>query len=389
MTEDRLASLIARQLTGELAPEELRELVDWGNESKPHRGFLDRLTDETEIENELRTWKNIDPAVGYDRWIADMRKRRRGHIVRIVGWSAAASFLIAIVIGGLVRTVQPTAHTTNGVGIAVNKTIMPGRNTATLTLANGQRLLLDSVAKGELGVQGDSKVMKADSTSLAYKPSDNSSVPVEYNALTTPRAGQFQLTLPDGSRVWLNNVSSLRYPTSFRGKDRRVELIGEAYFEIAKDSRKPFIVQVKDASIQVLGTSFNVMAYPDESGSQTTLLTGAVQVKAGTGEVSLHPDEQAQVTATGDLKLAKDVASADIVSWKDGFFYFGRASFAAVMRQLARWYDIDVVYEGKIPDMEFGGKVDRTLPLNDLLKFLDKNQIHFRLEGRKLIVLPN
>src|SRR6185437_7136137 len=243
-------------------------------------------------------------------------------------------------------------------------------------------------AKGELGVQGDSKVMKADSTSLAYQPSGNNSVPVEYNVLTTPRAGQFQLTLPDGSRVWLNNISSLRYPTSFRGKDRRVALTGEAYFEIAGDAGKPFIVQVKEASIEVLGTSFNVMAYPDESGSQTTLLTGAVRVKAGTGVVNLLPDEQAQISGNGELKLVKDVASEDIVSWKDGFFYFGRASFAAVMRQLARWYDVDVVYEGNIPNMEFGGKVDRTLPLNDLLKFLDKNQIHFRLEGRKLIVLP-
>lgn len=389
MTGDRLVSLVARQLAGELAPDEFQELVDWGNASRLHRDFLDRLRDETLIENELRKWKNIDSAVGYDRWIGYMKKRRRGRVVRIAGWSAAASLLIAIAIGGLMRTVHPTAHTTNGVSIAVNRTVMPGRNMATLTLANGQRLLLDSVAKGELGVQGDSKVMKADSTSLAYKPSGNSSVPVEYNVLTTPKAGQFQVTLPDGSRVWLNNVSSLRYPTSFRGKDRRVELTGEAYFEIARDVRKPFIVQVKDASIEVLGTNFNVMAYPDESGSQTTLLTGAVRVKAGTGEINLHPDEQVQVTGSGELKLAKDVASADIVSWKDGFFYFGRASFAAVMRQLARWYDIDVVYEGKIPDMEFGGKVDRTLPLNDLLKFLDKNQVHFRLEGRKLIVLQN
>src|SRR6185437_8879402 len=275
MRGDRLASLIARQLAGELTPDELQELADWGNESKLHRGFLDRLTDETVIESELRTWKNIDPAAGYNRWIGYMKKRRRGRIVRITGWSVAASLLIAIVMGGRMRTVHLTAHTTNSVGIAVNKTVMPGRNTATLTLANGQRLLLDSVAKGELGVQGDSKVMKADSTSLAYQPSGNNSVPVEYNVLTTPRAGQFQLTLPDGSRVWLNNISSLRYPTSFRGKDRRVALTGEAYFEIAGDAGKPFIVQVKEASIEVLGTSFNVMAYPDESGSQTTLLTGA------------------------------------------------------------------------------------------------------------------
>lgn len=389
MTEDRLASLLARQLNGELAPDELRELADWGNASKLNRDFLNRLTNETWIENESSAWKNIDPAEGYNRWVEYMGKRRRGRIVRIAGWSVAASLLVAIAIGGLVRTTQPTVHANTSAAIVANQTVMPGRNTAVLTLGNGQRLLLDSVAKGEVGVQGGSKVVKADSGSLAYQASGNSSVAVEYNVLTTPRSGQFQLTLPDGSRVWLNNVSSLRYPTSFQGSDRRVELTGEAYFEVARDARKPFVVQVKDASIKVLGTSFNVMAYPEEAGSQTTLLTGAVQVKAGTAEVKLHPDEQAQVSSNGELNVVKDVPSADIVSWKDGFFYFGRASFAEVMRQLARWYDIDVVYKGKVPDMEFGGKVDRSLPLNDLLKFLDKNQIHFRLEGRKLIVLPN
>lgn len=389
MTGDRLTSLMSRQLTGELAPDELRELVAWGKESKPNRDFLDTLTDDGVIEKEMNAWKKIDPANGYTRWLSYMKKRRRSKIVRMTGLSAAASLLIAIAIDGLIRTIHPVAHTTNGVGFAVNKTVMPGRNTATLTLANGQRLLLDSMASGELVVQGASSVVKSGNGSLAYHASGGSSAPVEYNILTTPRAGQFQLTLPDGSRVWLNNISSLRYPTSFSGKDRRVQLSGEAYFEIARDARKPFIVQVKDASIEVLGTSFNVMAYPDESGSQTTLLTGTVEVNSGAAEVKLHSDEQAQVTGTGDLKLVKDVAGADIVSWKDGFFYFGRASFAAVMRQLARWYDIDVVYEGKVPDMEFGGKIDRTLPLNDLLKFLDKNQIHFRLEERKLIVLPN
>jgi ferric-dicitrate binding protein FerR (iron transport regulator) len=189
--------------------------------------------------------------------------------------------------------------------------------------------------------------------------------------------------------VWLNNVSSLRYPTSFVGSDREIELTGEAYFEIAKDATRPFIVKAKDEQVTVLGTSFNVMAYPDEGGTQTTLLTGAVEVRTSSRLAHLKPDEQAQVREGGELNVLKGVPAEDIVSWKNGFFYFGRASFAVVMRQLARWYDVDVVYEDKAPDLEFGGKIDRSLPLSDLLKFLDKNQIHLRLEGRKLIVLPN
>ncbi|MBS1606268.1 MAG: DUF4974 domain-containing protein, partial [Bacteroidetes bacterium] len=142
--------------------------------------------------------------------------------------------------------------------------------------------------------------------------------------------------------------------------------------------------------VEVLGTSFNIMAYPEEHSVQTTLLSGAVTVKAGIGgaAVKLRPDEQAQLTEDGRLGVIKNVPSEDIVSWKNGFFYFGRASFAEVMRQLARWYDVDVIYKGKVPEIEFGGKIDRGLPLDELLKFLDKNQIHFRLEGRELIVLP-
>jgi ferric-dicitrate binding protein FerR (iron transport regulator) len=261
-----------------------------------------------------------------------------------------------------------------------------------LTLGNGRQILLDSVGKGLLATQGNTRLVKADSGSLAYQARSGASETVVYNILTTPRSGQFQLTLPDGTRVWLNNVSSLRYPTTFeQGKDRRVELTGEAYFDVAKDAGRPFFVKVKDADIEVLGTSFNIMAYPDEGGSQTTLLSGAVAVKSSAGPhvLRLKPDEQAQITPDGGVRVLKDVPSQDIVSWKDGFFYFERASFATVMRQLARWYDVDVVYAGKAPDMEFGGKIDRSLPLKDLLKFLDKNQIHFRLEGRKLIVLPN
>ncbi|GGB24027.1 hypothetical protein GCM10011511_54910 [Puia dinghuensis] len=274
--------------------------------------------------------------------------------------------------------------------VVVNNMVMPGRNTATLTLANGQQVLLDSVGVGKLGMQGASQVMKGESGSLSYVQTSGVLRVMTYNVLTTPKAGQYQLKLPDGSRIWLNNLSSLRYPTAFQGKDRTVELSGEAYFDIARDDNRPFIVKVQDQSVEVLGTSFNIMAYAEEGGTQTTLLSGAVQVRTGKASVKLKPDQQAQVMAGGELRILKDVVSRDIVSWKDGFFYFGStASFEAVMRQLARWYDVDVVYEGKTPDMEFGGKIDRSLPLNDLLKFLDKNQIHFRLQGRKLIVLPN
>lgn len=388
MTEDRLVLLITRQQSGELAPEETMELEEWTNGSEINRAFLQKVSSERFFEQEIHYWNSIDPAKGFARWRAQMRAQRRVRIRRITGWSVAASLLIAVVVVSLIdRKHSAAVHPASAV--AVSHPVMPGRNTAILTLANGRQVVLDSVANGLLAMQGASRVVKGDGGSLSYQATGGRSAAVTYNILTTPRSAQYQLRLPDGSRVWLNNVSSLRYPTSFQGKERTVELSGEAYFEIAKDASRPFFVKVRDESVEVLGTSFNVMAYSEEGGTQTTLLTGAVQVRAGNASVKLRPNEQVQLTNAGELKVLNEVPSQDIVSWKDGFFYFGRASFETMMRQLARWYDVDVVYEGKAPDMEFGGKIDRSLPLDDLLKFLNKNQIHFRLQGRKLIVLPN
>lgn len=389
MTEDRLLLLISRQVFGDLDPEEILELEQWASEADVNQKLLTRFSDEAVLRSEIHRWMQIDPAKGYSKWKANRQARRRWKLLRLAGLSAAASLLIAFVVGGLIEKKATSRDKPTRVITAAAAPVMPGRNTATLTLANGQTILLDDLEKGELPRQGGTRLVKANSGSLAYLAERGDASIATYNILTTPRSGQYQLTLPDGSRVWLNNVSSLRYPTAFLGKDRTVDLTGEAYFEIAKDAARPFIVKVKDEAVEVLGTSFNVMAYPDEGGTQTTLLTGIVTVKAGSSVVRLKPDEQAQVKADGGLRIIKDVASQDIVSWKDGFFYFGRASFAAVMRQLARWYDVEVVYEGKTPEMEFGGRIDRSLPLDDLLKFLDKNQIHFRLEGRKLIVLPS
>ena len=388
MTEDRLISLIVRQQSGNLAPDEIRELEQWGDEAIENGEFLRKVSEESLWDKEISIWNNIDTAKGFVIWKACIQARRRARIFRIIRSSAVASMLFAALAIALVNRKQHIGIQTP-VAVVVNYPVLPGRNTAILTLANGHQILLDSVAKGQLALQGASRIVKEDNSSVSYVKGVDEDKNVTYNVLATPKSGQYQLTLPDGSKVWLNNVSSLHYPTSFRGKTRTVDLTGEGYFEIAHDASRPFIVKVRDASIEVLGTRFNVMAYAEEEGSQTTLLNGAVELQTKKATKRLLPDQQAQVGAGGDLKIIKNVASQDIVSWKDGFFYFGKvASFEAMMRQLARWYDVEVIYEGKAPEMEFGGKIDRNLPLNDVLKFLDKNQIHLRLEGRKLVVLP-
>lgn len=389
MTEDRLVLLIYKRLSGELDGDEALELEAWADESPENRQLL--TLNEASVEKEMDQWLDSDPSMGYTNWLSRRRAQRKVRLLRVGGWSAAAVVLAAVVMVGLFERATQVKRTTGTAAVAATiNPVPPGRNTATLTLSNGRQILLDSAANGELAMQGNTHLVKGANGTISYQAGANA-VPIAmtYNVLATPRAGQYQLRLPDGSRVWLNNESSLRYPTSFEGKQRIVELTGEGYFEIAQDPDKPFIVKVRDEAVEVLGTSFNIMAYSEEGGTQTTLVTGAVRVKAAGSTVQLKPDEQALVNANGTLKVEKDVPSQEIISWKNGFFYFGRASFAAVMRQLSRWYDVDVVYEGKAPDMEFGGKIDRSVPLNDLLNYFDKNQVHFRLEGRKLIVLPN
>jgi ferric-dicitrate binding protein FerR (iron transport regulator) len=388
MTEDRLVSLITRQVSGQLDPTEIRELQDWANEAAGNKDLLEWMMNEDELQIELEKYRAIDPSAGYRRWLTGSQVRQKVRYLRITGWAVAASVLTALVIGGIFRSTHsgPAA-----VPVVVQKEqpVLPGRNTATITLSSGRQILLDSAIAGSLVMDGNARVTKPDSTSLSYQAmSQEKESTVAYNVLATPRSGQYQLTLADGSHVWLNNVSSLRFPTTFSGKERIVELTGEGYFEIAKDATKPFIVKVGDRSIEVLGTSFNIMAYPEEGEMRATLLTGAVRVSAGNHAVQLKPDEQAFVKQDGGLNVVTGVNGQEIASWKNGFFYFGRASFDAVMRQIARWYNIDVVYEGKIPSMEFGGKIDRSLTLEELLKYLDKSQVHFRMDGRKLVVLP-
>ena len=388
MTEERLVSLIGRQLTGELNPGEARELESWINDAVENKRWLKKLSADGYLEREIEIWRKIDPQVGFERWLAGQHKVRRSNLLRLAKFAVAASIIIVIATGVLLERRRDNARLEKQ-GIAKTAGIPAGKNTATLTLGNGEQVLLDSVRKGDLGMQGSSRVVKADNGSLAYHGGEGKTEAVVYNTLRTPRAGQYKLQLPDGSVVWLNNETSLTYPTSFQGKERTVELKGEAYFEVAARSDQPFVVKVRDGDIKVLGTSFNVMSYVEEGGTQTTLLTGAVAVKTTEAQVILKPNEQSQVKADGNLNVIAGVAGQDIVSWKDGFFYFGRSSFEAVMRQLARWYDVDVVYEGRVPEMEFAGRIDRSRSLDDLINFFDKNQIHLRLEGRKLVVQSN
>ena len=278
--------------------------------------------------------------------------------------------------------------------------IQPGTEGAVLTLADGSKVLIDTTTTGLIAKQNGSDIMVANGA-MSYRPQQGNAEIMEFNTMATPTGKQFQFSLPDGTKVWLNAASSIKYPTSFKEGTRVVEVSGEAYFEVVHNAKQPFIVHAnKDAAIEVLGTSFNVNAYPNEDDIKTTLVSGLVKVKnisnhlpAGAeAEKLLQPGQQAIVTVVKNenkgkaVRVETKVNIDKVVAWRKGLFNFEGSSLVEVMKELERWYNIEVVYEGVPPEMTFYGKIGKQLPLNDLLEVLDKSKVKFIIEGRKLIV---
>lgn len=316
-----------------------------------------------------------------------------------MAWTRYAAAIVLLFISGayfLLR--QPTKQ--KPIEISSNHKIPgdveAGKGGAVLTLEDGSQIILDSLNNGVVTNQNGVELVIKDGE-LSYNPKTKHAGKISYNTMSTPRGRQFQVMLPDGTKVWLNAASSLRYPTVFQGTTRNVEINGEAYFEVAKNPQMPFIVKINsETEIKVLGTHFNVNSYDDEASINTTLLEGAVEIKSGKNKSFLKPGQQAQLTLQTARKSVKNIRNINVVnnidldkvmSWKNGIFDFQEADLGEVMRQLARWYDLDVVYENGIPEMKFYGKMDRNVSLSRLLIFLQESDLHFRLEdGRKLIV---
>lgn len=286
-------------------------------------------------------------------------------------WIAAAIFLIFIG-SGVIFFLKNTNDTTIVKTLPKNETeVLPGGNKAILTLHDGSTITLDDAQDGSLAQQGNTEVSKTADGQLIYRLAgkDPSSPSIQYNTVTTPRGGQYQVHLPDGTKVWLNAASSIRFPISFTQNERAVTITGEAYFEVAHDRQAPFIVSAGDTRVQVLGTSFNIMAYDNEDLQKTTLVEGSVQLTNG-GRISLlHPGEQMQVNEN-DFKLVKHANVAAELSWKNGLFYFKDADIQTVMKQAERWYNISVKFKGNIPEKQFNGKVPRNVNLAELMEIL-------------------
>jgi len=264
---------------------------------------------------------------------------------------------------------------------------LPGGNRAVLTFANGKTINLDNAQNGVLAKEGDAQVNKTKDGQLVYqsdKGSENGSS--EINTVSTPRGGQYQLVLNDGTKVWLNSASSVSFPAVFTGNTRDVEITGEAYFEVAKNPSKPFRVKTNRVLVEVLGTHFNVMAYNDENAVKTTLLEGAVKISNSENASVLKPGQQASLNQNGQIKVINDPDAENSVAWKDGLFQFTDAGIESIMRQVARWYDVSVSFEGKIPEREFTGRISRNVKASELLNMLKYEGVNFKIEDKHITI---
>lgn len=266
--------------------------------------------------------------------------------------------------------------------------IRPGGEKAILTLADGTKIVLDSAANGNLANQGNVQIVKMANGQISYNLKGSARQDVMMNTMLTPKGGQYQLTLPDGTKVWLNAASSITYPAVFVGKERSVKVNGEAYFEVAKNEQQPFVVDVNGKLVvEVLGTSFNINSYANEADIKTTLIEGMVKVLKTKSSVILKKGQQATVSDAPAISVVNDADIDKALAWKNGQFNFDGLDLRGIIRQLERWYDIEVEYRGAIDNATFKGKIDRSVHLSEVLKMLEALGEEFQLEGKKLIVL--
>jgi len=264
--------------------------------------------------------------------------------------------------------------------------IAPGGNKAVLTLANGKKIVLSDAKNGKLAADSGVSVTKLADGKIIYALESGKVANSAFNSIETPRGGQYQVILPDGSKVFLNAASSLTYPASFAAlKERRVELKGEAYFEVAKDKKHPFIVKTENQEIKVLGTHFNINSYTDEPLTKTTLIEGSVLVSASGAQELLKPGYQA-VNGRGGLRVV-EANMDEVMAWKNGYFMFDGENIESVMRKISRWYNVDVVFKGEVSKDKFGGTVSRFTKVSQVLRKLAyTDKVHFIIEERRIIV---
>ena len=401
MQEEKIKILVCKYLNQSLTRAESEELEMLMRRVPSLRLLLDSLDDEEKLGPDLRRWERTDVDQNLQRTREQIDSREapviRSRRMKTIAMSCAAAVVMAVVIIGLASlpalTNDPAAvavETSNG--SSNNGNINPavaGGTHATLMLIDRSIIRVDSFSAGKVIEQNNCQVTKQDDGVIAYRPlpgNPKKTPPYhQYNVLTVPTGGQACLILPDQTKVWLNNTSSLRYPVAFKGAYRDVYLKGEAYFEVTQDHSRPFRVQFNGMTIDVLGTHFAVSSYAEEQETRTTLMEGKIQVNTSSGPRLLNPGDQL-ITKDQDIQLLKDVDTEDAVAWKEGYFHFTHADINAVLRQLCRWYGLGA--DNRAPEIIhiYDGEISRNLSIDEVLKNLENDDVHFKVENKKIVV---
>jgi len=411
-----IKAILLNYLRGQITADEQIVLDAWLAASAANRELFAELNDPDRVAlsleklgllHEERVWERLQAYAG-ERVPMEERGRR--------WWAAAAVIIVLLGIGS-----YWVFHNGGQKQIALTQEqrfkndVAPGKNAAVLTLAGGRQIVLDSTARGAISQQGNTTIINT-TGQLVYNELQEKPTEILYNTLTTGRGNQYQLVLPDGSRVWLNAASSITYPSAFTGAERKVAITGEAYFEVASlipeggheplapkggHEKIPFIVNANGMEVKVLGTHFNINTYDDEEALKTTLLEGSVKVTRGADSRVLRPGQQAILTGSGggmknggeamkgnpaSIRVIDDPDIEEVMAWKNGAFKFNDATIESIMRQMARWYDVSVVYDTKV-SQHFIADVPRDVPVSELLKLLElTDQVHFKIDGKKITV---
>jgi ferric-dicitrate binding protein FerR (iron transport regulator) len=391
---ENILALIEKYLKGTITPPERHSLNQW------YRSFnqdeievtLDDNENEEQLFEKIRN-RLLETIHQNEDQSKNLRSNRKWRI------PAAAAIAILILLSA-VYWMFSSKTSKQEIAATLPETkfendIAPGGNRAVLTLADGSPVILDSVSNGIIGHQGNTKVQKLNNGLLVYvvngyQVSENNEA--FYNKITTPRGGQYQVTFTDGTKVWLNAASSIRFPVVFTGKYRKVEITGEAYFEVTKNKAMPFKVKANNSEIEVLGTHFNVSAYNDETEIKATLLEGKVKVSAldsdNKSPAVLEPGEQAAIDKEGKINVKNNADTEEVMAWMNGYFQFKSADLKTILRQIARWYDVDIEYKGNA-NMLFTGQLTRNENVSKVLsKLALTGEVHFKIDGKKIIVSP-
>lgn len=380
ITKEEFLILYEKNLSGKCTPEEKQLLESYQDDiTMPDDQWESHLGDKQQLFASLKA--------DLKQSIPDQAFSRQRY--KYTWLKVAASVFVMLAAGILLwRSQQPASDRQTYTVNPADKKILPGGNVAYLTMADGTVIKLNGQKNGNLATQTGIQINKVKDGLLTYiKESD--APQLAYNKINTPRGGQYQLILADGTRVWLNSASSLKYPIAFYGRERKVELSGEAYFEVAKNPSRPFTVSVNGISVKVLGTHFNIMAYADEKDVTTTLLEGSVKLLHHNQQALLKPGQQGTLNNQQTAFNIKNVDADDAVAWKNGFFVFNDEDIQTIMKRISRWYDVDVVFSQKFKRKNFGGTVSKFKDVSEVLHSLElTGSVHFKTEGRRITVMP-